>query len=134
MRACWNWQTGTFEGRVSLTYGFKSRRSHLKHSEIFRMLFSYSSVICIRINKVRHCLLVSDSAFFDKAIFLKKTLWGNGAKPFKIQQASNPARRFAGLINLILQGLRRAFLFQDALRSICLYPDTFFHQLSEVPC
>ena len=28
MRACWNWQTGTFEGRVFMTYGFKSRRSH----------------------------------------------------------------------------------------------------------
>ena len=25
---CWNWQTGTFEGRVSLTYGFKSRLPH----------------------------------------------------------------------------------------------------------
>ena len=28
MRVCWNRQTGTFEGRVSLTYGFKSRHSH----------------------------------------------------------------------------------------------------------
>ena len=28
MRVCWNWQTGTFEGRVSLAYGFKSRHSH----------------------------------------------------------------------------------------------------------
>ena len=28
MRPCWNWQTGTFEVRVSLTYGFKSRRPH----------------------------------------------------------------------------------------------------------
>ena len=28
MRQCWNWQTGTFEGRVSLTYGFKSRLPH----------------------------------------------------------------------------------------------------------
>ena len=27
-RQCWNRQTGTFEGRVSLTYGFKS---HLPH-------------------------------------------------------------------------------------------------------
>ena len=25
---CWNRQTGTFEGRVSLTYGFKSHYSH----------------------------------------------------------------------------------------------------------
>ena len=28
MRQCWNRQTGTFEGRVSLTYGFKSRLPH----------------------------------------------------------------------------------------------------------
>ena len=28
MRECWNWQTGTFEGRVSMTYGFKSRLAH----------------------------------------------------------------------------------------------------------
>ena len=28
MRVCWNRQTGTFEGRVSLTDGFKSRHSH----------------------------------------------------------------------------------------------------------
>ena len=30
MRQCWNRQTGTIEGRVSLTYGFKS---HLPHQE-----------------------------------------------------------------------------------------------------
>ena len=30
MRVCWNRQTGTFEGRVSTTYGFKSRHSHQK--------------------------------------------------------------------------------------------------------
>ena len=28
MRECWNWQTGTFEGRVSMTYEFKSRLAH----------------------------------------------------------------------------------------------------------
>ena len=27
-RACWNWQTGTFEGRVFMTCGFKSHCSH----------------------------------------------------------------------------------------------------------
>ena len=30
LRVCWNRQTGTFEGRVSMTYGFKSRHSHQK--------------------------------------------------------------------------------------------------------
>ena len=33
MRVCWNRQTGTFEGRVSLTYGFKSRHSHHNRKE-----------------------------------------------------------------------------------------------------
>ena len=28
LRVCWNWQTGTFEGRVLMAYGFKSRHSH----------------------------------------------------------------------------------------------------------
>ncbi len=28
LRVCWNRQTGTFEGRVSMTYEFKSRHSH----------------------------------------------------------------------------------------------------------
>ena len=39
MRVCWNWQTGTFEGRVSLTYGFKSRHSHQKESTCFGKCF-----------------------------------------------------------------------------------------------
>ena len=30
LRVCWNWQTGTFEGRVSLAYGFKSRLEQIK--------------------------------------------------------------------------------------------------------
>ncbi len=30
VRECWNWQTGTFEVRVSTTYGFKSRLAHQK--------------------------------------------------------------------------------------------------------
>ena len=34
MRACWNWQTGTFEGRVLMAYGFKSHHSHQKKASI----------------------------------------------------------------------------------------------------
>lgn len=39
-RECWNWQTGTFEGRVFMTYGFKSRLAHQSecsygHSDFF---------------------------------------------------------------------------------------------------
>ena len=34
MRVCWNRQTGTFEGRVSTTYGFKSRHSHQKQGRL----------------------------------------------------------------------------------------------------
>ena len=30
LRECWNWQTGTFEVRVPLAYGFKSRLAHQK--------------------------------------------------------------------------------------------------------
>ena len=39
MRQCWNWQTGTFEGRVSLTYGFKSHLPHqtLKNGSITKV-------------------------------------------------------------------------------------------------
>lgn len=33
MRECWNWQTGTFEVRVSTTYGFKSRLAHHENPE-----------------------------------------------------------------------------------------------------
>ena len=32
MRECWNWQTGTFEVRVSTTYGFKSRLAHQRQA------------------------------------------------------------------------------------------------------
>ena len=39
MRQCWNWQTGTFEGRVSLTYGFKSRLPH-QAKELANPLFT----------------------------------------------------------------------------------------------
>ena len=28
LRECWNWQTGTFEVRVLMAYGFKSRLAH----------------------------------------------------------------------------------------------------------
>ena len=38
MRVCWNRQTGTFEGRVSLTYGFKSHHSHQKNGKHRKML------------------------------------------------------------------------------------------------
>ena len=33
MRECWNRQTGTFEVRVSTTYGFKSHFAHHKNSQ-----------------------------------------------------------------------------------------------------
>lgn len=53
MRECWNWQTGTFEVRVSLTYGFKSRFSHHTCGEQFahrRFLFlSFSPAFRVEI-------------------------------------------------------------------------------------
>ena len=43
LRVCWNWQTGTFEGRVSLAYGFKSRHSHQnrKSADENRRIFDF---------------------------------------------------------------------------------------------
>ena len=35
MRECWNRQTGTFEVRVSSTYGFKSHFAHHENSQNF---------------------------------------------------------------------------------------------------
>ena len=50
MRVCWNRQTGTFEGRVSSTYGFKSRHSHQTkkdfHLEVLFVLLC-ESVLCV---------------------------------------------------------------------------------------
>ena len=47
MRECWNWQTGTFEVRVSMTYGFKSRFSHhiKRRYEIWTFLLECPSFI-----------------------------------------------------------------------------------------
>ena len=43
MRVCWNRQTGTFEGRVSTTYGFKSHHSHQKElTERLVLFFFYT--------------------------------------------------------------------------------------------
>ena len=40
MRACWNWQTGTFEGRVFMTCGFKSHCSHQKKAHRWCAFFN----------------------------------------------------------------------------------------------
>ena len=51
MRWCWNRQTGTFEGRVSLTYGFKSHsphqimRDYSEMSSLFIFIFFVSILI-----------------------------------------------------------------------------------------
>ena len=47
MRVCWNRQTGTFEGRVSLTYGFKSRHSHHKNCTAHFVLCNFC--FCFRV-------------------------------------------------------------------------------------
>ena len=39
MREWRNWQTRTFEGRVVLPYGFKSRFSHQKQERFLPLLF-----------------------------------------------------------------------------------------------
>ena len=45
MRQCWNRQTGTFEGRVSLTYGFKSRLPHQERDFAFAKSLSFLYLI-----------------------------------------------------------------------------------------
>ena len=44
MRQCWNRQTGTFEGRVSLAYGFKSRHSHQLYLSFMLGYFDYGKM------------------------------------------------------------------------------------------
>ena len=44
MRVCWNRQTGTFEGRVSLAYGFKSRHSHQLYLSFMLGYFDYGKM------------------------------------------------------------------------------------------
>ena len=64
MRVCWNRQTGTFEGRVSLTYGFKSHYSHQNKSADsvstlsadFLFIFSYD-------RKIKNLLLIRETGF-----------------------------------------------------------------------
>ena len=61
MRVCWNRQTGTFEGRVSLTYGFKSRHSHQSKNPVdlvgrvfvlYYSFFSFKSSILSSFDRV----------------------------------------------------------------------------------
>ncbi len=55
MRVCWNRQTGTFEGRVSLTYGFKSHYSH-QSSELKRLAaFLFIAVFTCYALLLYHC-------------------------------------------------------------------------------
>ena len=45
MRQCWNRQTGTFEGRVSKTYGFKSHLPHHQKDQDFCLgLFDFVTI------------------------------------------------------------------------------------------
>ncbi len=43
MRQCWNRQTGTFEGRVSSTYGFKSHLPHQTKKDTIRYPFLFGT-------------------------------------------------------------------------------------------
>ena len=57
MRQCWNWQTGTFEGRVSSTYGFKSRLPH--QSELLKSRrYAVSEVFFLSNNGFGHYLVI----------------------------------------------------------------------------
>ena len=62
MRQCWNWQTGTFEGRVSLTYGFKSRLPH-QVKELANPLFIR---VCEFFVLCRFCVWLLFGCYCDK--------------------------------------------------------------------
>ncbi len=51
MRVCWNRQTGTFEGRVSSTYEFKSRHSHQKPSTDRSVAFLFCFPVFLPLKK-----------------------------------------------------------------------------------
>ena len=51
MRVCWNRQTGTFEGRVSSTYGFKSHHSHQIQELPIRVALVFFSIIVMGLEK-----------------------------------------------------------------------------------
>ena len=63
MRECWNWQTGTFEVRVSLTYGFKSRFSHHMNETRFSNIFIEKRVLF-------YAEALINQAFFELPLYL----------------------------------------------------------------
>lgn len=69
MRECWNWQTGTFEGRVSLTYGFKSRLPH----QVIKLANPLSKRVCELFVLCRFCVWVLFGCYCDKN--LRSRLW-----------------------------------------------------------
>ena len=62
MRQCWNWQTGTFEGRVSLTYGFKSRLPH----QVRKLANTLFTRVCKFFVLCRFCVWVLFGCYCDK--------------------------------------------------------------------
>ena len=62
MRQCWNWQTGTFEGRVSLTYGFKSRLPH----QVRMLANPLFTRVCEFFVLCRFCVWVLFGCYCDK--------------------------------------------------------------------
>ena len=69
MRQCWNWQTGTFEGRVSLTYGFKSRLPH----QVRKLANPLFTRVCEFFVLCRFCVWVLFGCYCDKN--LRSRLW-----------------------------------------------------------
>ena len=58
MRECWNWQTGTFEGRVSMTYEFKSRLAHQIKNPGNRMDCGFRDFFVFGYRRLGRCLVV----------------------------------------------------------------------------
>ncbi len=65
MRVCWNRQTGTFEGRVSMTYGFKSHHSHQRTLATASVLF-----YCATRSSVNGSILRKEGAAIGRAFYI----------------------------------------------------------------
>ena len=61
LRVCWNRQTGTFEGRVSSTYGFKSHHSHQKKENTLCVFFFLVQVTVLLVYEIHHDIKTRDS-------------------------------------------------------------------------
>ena len=93
MRQCWNWQTGTFEGRVSLTYGFKSRLPHHKKRRYSEAIEEYRSFLFMTV--------------YDAELSLRKQAFGNSKVKMQAGSMSRLNRGNRGVSFFFYLGAKR---------------------------